>query len=161
MSQRPTYEGGPCKHCGGTTRYRKSRKCLFSSRSDHVVVTEKRRASWRAWYHNNRDENFLAHKREYNHTYWNSEKGQTYYENNKWKYTAARSRRRAALLLATPSWANSEAIKKIYEHCPPGHEVDHIVPLQGELVCGLHVAENLQYLPSFDNRSKGNTFVSH
>lgn len=39
-------------------------------------------------------------------------------------------------------------------------EVDHIIPLNNELVCGLHVWENLQLLSVGQNRAKGNSFFT-
>jgi hypothetical protein len=36
------------------------------------------------------------------------------------------------------------------------HHVDHIVPLQGRMVCGLHVWNNVRVIPMLDNISKGN-----
>tara|TARA_R100000900_G_C3294745_1_gene156478 strand:+ start:60 stop:755 length:696 start_codon:yes stop_codon:yes gene_type:complete len=51
-----------------------------------------------------------------------------------------------------PVWADKEAIAKIYKNCPEGYDVDHIVPLVGETVSGLHVPENLQYLPWWVNQ---------
>jgi hypothetical protein len=62
---------------------------------------------------------------------------------------------------ANPPWVDREVIKAIYLGCPPGHHVDHIVPLngitpEGYPVCGLHVPGNLQYLPIEENRRKGN-----
>ena len=66
---------------------------------------------------------------------------------------------------ATPQWADMEAIVAIYderaritEETGIMHHVDHIIPLKGETVSGLHVHTNLQILPMFDNLSKGSNF---
>lgn len=69
------------------------------------------------------------------------------------------AKRRAAKLKRLPSWADTKAIEDMYANCPPGYEVDHIIPLQGELVSGLHIATNLQYLSIEENRSKSNKFT--
>lgn len=63
---------------------------------------------------------------------------------------------RARKLQAIPKWANMEAIKQFYDNCPEGHHVDHIIPLAGKDVCGLHTLDNLQYLPATENLRKGN-----
>lgn len=69
----------------------------------------------------------------------------------------------AKKLNATPVWADLERIKHKYEfarmmekYTANKYHVDHIVPLQGESVCGLHVVNNLQILLAGDNQSKGN-----
>jgi hypothetical protein len=53
----------------------------------------------------------------------------------------------------TPPDADLKLIQKIYEECPAGYEVDHIVPVSKG---GLHHQDNLQYLPMSQNRRKGN-----
>jgi hypothetical protein len=65
---------------------------------------------------------------------------------------------RADRLHRTPPWADLEAIKEFYMNCPSGHHVDHIIPLNGKTVSGLHVLENLQYLPAAENIRKKNKF---
>lgn len=76
---------------------------------------------------------------------------------------AATARRLAAKLQATPRWANLAEITDIYREARRlsdatgiKHEVDHIVPLKSPLVCGLHVACNLQILTKRQNRRKWN-----
>lgn len=78
------------------------------------------------------------------------------------------SKRRARKLQATPKWLSKEQTKEIRqfytdaEECEwlseGGLHVDHIVPLQGKNVSGLHVPWNLQILPGPENCSKGNRF---
>src|SRR5690606_27884095 len=62
--------------------------------------------------------------------------------------------------MATPPWSDRSLIQKIYSAAKslPGYEVDHIIPLFGELVCGLHVPSNLQIVPKRHNRKKSNKF---
>lgn len=69
------------------------------------------------------------------------------------------AKRRANKLNATPKWADLQRIKEIYDNCPEGYHVDHIIPLQGYNVCGLHVETNLQYLTEKENLSKGNKLL--
>jgi hypothetical protein len=77
---------------------------------------------------------------------------------------ANKARHRAAKLRATPAWANRDEITAIYKTSialGPGFHVDHIVPLQGKTVCGLHCEANLQIIPSSVNISKHNRHWPH
>ena len=71
-------------------------------------------------------------------------------------HRSIQAKRRAAKLQSTPKWANLDKIKNIYDNCPIGYHVDHIIPLQGKYICGLHVENNLQYLTASENASKKN-----
>lgn len=68
------------------------------------------------------------------------------------KNRSTRAKYRAKLLAQTPPDADLKAINEFYINCPPGHEVDHIIPISKG---GLHTLENLQYLTISENRSKG------
>lgn len=82
---------------------------------------------------------------------------------NRDKRNATSARRKAAKLRATPKWVNWKKVRAIYTQAKrlqdftgvPMH-VDHIVPLQGENVCGLHWEGNLQIIPASENCAKFN-----
>lgn len=66
---------------------------------------------------------------------------------------------------AMPSWADKDAISAVYSEAKrleqldgvPRH-VDHIIPIKGKNVCGLHVANNLQVLTAAENLEKSNQY---
>ena len=90
-------------------------------------------------------------------------KNRTY---DKEKANALKHKRRAMQLNALPSYANLKTIRrkfrvaKIMSSLGVGkYHVDHIIPLQGKLVCGFHHEDNLQILKAKDNVSKNNSFI--
>jgi len=87
--------------------------------------------------------------------------GAEYRKQNPGKELAKSRRYQLAKKNSVPPWltkAHVDEITRIYENCPEGYEVDHIVPLQGKNVKGFHVPWNLQYLTVADNRSKSNKY---
>ena len=75
------------------------------------------------------------------------------------RYAAAK--RRAIKKLAMPSWADTAKIKAIYAQAQAsGMEVDHIVPLNNPMVCGLHCESNMQLLTPTENARKNNKFFA-
>lgn len=87
---------------------------------------------------------------------------------NKARNAANSNRRRLAQLRATPAWVTAEDERSIWlmydiasalgvVHGQPFH-VDHVVPIQGKTVCGLHVPGNLRVVPATVNRKKYNKF---
>ena len=73
---------------------------------------------------------------------------------------ARQAKYKAAGLRAIVPWSDLEKISEYYSKCPDGYQVDHIVPLQGVSVSGLHVLDNLQYLTKEDNLKKHNKFIA-
>lgn len=74
--------------------------------------------------------------------------------------------RKAHIKQATPIWVNKNKLYEIYKNRltlsnETGiiHHVDHIYPLRGELVCGLHVPENLQIITAAMNMEKSNKYT--
>lgn len=108
----------------------------------------------------------------------NNKKSRTYTKNNKDKISKAKkiyrkdnsekinalgAKRRASRLNATPSWSEISEITKLYtkakeleQETGTKYHVDHVIPLQSDKVCGLHVLANLQILEASENIKKGN-----
>jgi len=78
------------------------------------------------------------------------------------------SMRRARMLLASPPWLSDKDKRDIREKYNLAkrkerqdsvkYHVDHIIPLMGRGVCGLHVPWNLQVIPATDNVKKSNLY---
>jgi len=87
-----------------------------------------------------------------------------WYESNKHIRAASTAKRRAVIKQAMPTWLTPkhiEEIKDIYKLASTQKmQVDHIVPLQGKNVCGLHVPWNLQLLSAKDNLTKSNKVLN-
>ena len=150
-----------CGHCSKdiTATHFNTRYCSEECRrvvgraleTNHPDYHERRRECSHNWARKNRDKVLTS-----------SDK---YRQANKPYYAAQRAKRRAAQLERTPPWSNQSDIEGMYklaarlsELTGVLMEVDHIIPLQGELVSGLHVATNLQIIPRSTNRRKGNRY---
>lgn len=130
---------------------------------------EARKAIVRKSYQNNREA-----KLEYSAKYRAENKDKykvwvkEWVERNRDLDRAKNARRRSAKINALPNWLNEDQKKQIdsvYAHAKEcemltgdKYHVDHIIPLQGKNVCGLHVPWNLQVLPADINQSKSNKF---
>jgi hypothetical protein len=92
-----------------------------------------------------------------------AKRGAAYKQANRGRYTAHQRKRDAVRLKAMPAWADPKAIAAVYREAARltretgvQHDVDHICPLQGKTVCGLHVDYNLQILTHVENMRKHN-----
>lgn len=107
-------------------------------------------------------------RKDYNNA--NKNKVKVWSKKSRMKHPATQAaqlaKRRAAKLLATPKWLTKEhytEIKQFYIEAKELQwlseerlEVDHIIPLVSDFVCGLHVPWNLQILPKSLNVKKSN-----
>lgn len=172
--------GRPCKHGHISDRYVMSGSCVdcLSAFGAQAHIKEKSRVRARVWSSDNPGE---AKRRTL--TWRKANPGKQAEYNREWRLrhvdasrlasrisskrtrqdrphvkSAAEALRRARKASGTPLWVRSSEIRLIYQACPKGLTVDHIVPLKNESVCGLHVPWNLRYLTATDNSRKRNAF---
>jgi hypothetical protein len=133
----------------------------------YKLNSDKIKASTKAWKAKNPDR-----KRELNREYKKRNKAKVnantklYKQRNRGVTNANTAKRRAALLQRTPKWLTPLDFThiKLFYDCAADmtkvigidFEVDHIIPLQGELMSGLHIASNLQVITAFENQAKNN-----
>lgn len=152
-----TYMGTPCIQGHDGKRYVRNGDC-FECRK---IAKRKKTPSgniWRAgysreYYKKNRDK-LLARQKKWRAT-----------ERGKAIEREKRAKRRVLENQRTPSWADPDAIRCLYQEAlrktlETGivHHVDHIIPIKGKLVSGLHIETNLQVIPAEDNIKKSNKY---
>ena len=129
---------GKCKTC--QKRYREQNK---ASKSDYdKEYREQHREklnSYRNQYYKDNKEKLNAYRKKH-------------YEQNKSDYIANAAKRKADKRNQTPDFANLDLIARIYQFCPEGFHVEHMIPLKRG---GFHHESNLCYLPAQINHSKG------
>lgn len=130
---------------------------------EHVQVQRKQR-------YEEKREDLLSEKKDYYKK--NREKileyKSAYQKIHRHKKNAVEAKRHTSKLQRTPSWLTQDHLdaieyfywlsRDLYLSTGEKYNVDHIVPLQGKNVCGLHVPWNLQVLPSDLNIAKGNKY---
>lgn len=90
-----------------------------------------------------------------------------HYAQNKAKVFEYSVRRARTKKQQTPVWANLVEMRRIYAQCIElntaagyiAYHVDHVVPLRGKLVSGLHVQDNLRIVSAKENLKKGTNHV--
>lgn len=147
-------------------------------------VNKEQIAGYMKQYRESNKDQISEHRKQYYET--NKEQYQQYYEankkrfaeyqkqyceNNPTKINARNAKRRATKLNATPNWLTPEEIQQIEDFYKEAqalklatgqdYHVDHIVPLQGENICGLHVPWNLQILEASENIRKSNKLLEN
>ena len=150
-------------------RKRNKDKLLVESRKRYQENREANLANKKKYYQENREQIRAKQKKHYDENRCRVlESNRQWRKKNPDKARENDVRCRYRRYRAIPSWLTSEQqeqINSIYRKCRHmtmetgiQHHVDHIVPIHGVTVCGLHVPENLQILTASENCSKRNSF---
>lgn len=181
MAEITRYQGKPCKKCGGTERHRANDTCVVCQREHQKNagrwkkpdVREEKRLRASAWHtEHSSDPTWRAAQNarlvayaEANRPAVRAAKS-AYKKRNPGKNCAATVARYAAKMNRTPSWADMKEIEQFYilrdaaiELFEEPFHVDHVIPLRGKLVSGLHVQTNLQVLRGEENERKNNKYI--
>ena len=158
------FTGVACKRGHLSERYSNSGHCVQCD-NERIKPIEQRQKAIKNYYENNAEKCAEATKK------WKQKSGKGYayvkasIARNPSLMRFANAKRRAAKMKRTPNWLDSVdwlEIQSIYKYCSAlrsvglDYEVDHIVPLQGSNVSGLHVPWNLQVITGAENSAKGN-----
>ena len=136
-------------------------------RKNYVENPDKEIARKKKHYEDNRDRYLALKKKHYAENRDEiAARKKKYREDYPEKNAAKAAKYNAAKLRRIPSWSNEadlKAIKKIYARCRRinkltgvEHQVDHVIPLQGKNISGLHHSTNLAIIPAALNGSKYN-----
>ena len=93
-------------------------------------------------------------------------RNKVWFAKNKDKRASYQAKRKATILQRTPPWdpdahliiAKYQLANMLSKASSIEYHVDHIIPLQGRKVSGLHVFSNLRVIPGSDNVKKSNKF---
>lgn len=160
-----------CKNCSNNfnkNSYYKNKDLVLKKHAEYRINNKSNIVKSSIIYYKNNKDKILNSSREYyqNNSEHVRNRCKNHYENNRHLYRAKSAKRRCLERRAIPPWSDLQVIKEIYkererisEETGIIHHVDHIIPLQGRLVCGLHVPNNLRIIPAKENLSKHVKFI--
>ncbi len=141
-----------CKEC--------NRSNCKAYRAKNLIKVMKKQSEWR--------KNNTGYGKQYRQKNLEKikERDRAWIENNRAKFNAIRAKQRAIKNQRLPKWADLKKIFLIYYEAKaiekktgiPQH-VDHVIPLKGKYVSGLHVHNNLQVLTAEENLTKRNYYA--
>lgn len=156
------FTGKPCPKGHIAPRLTSIQQCVECKRERVNAYNKSAKGKEKEAERRNRPDN-LAKRKEYR----DSEHGKKlrkklwseWYANNKGVVAFLGSKKRAKELRRVVEWADADVIKEIYTTARAiNRVVDHVVPLRGKNVCGLHTHNNLAIVSHEHNASKSNKF---
>lgn len=162
---------GEYKYCNRCENDQPIEDFLFANRKKGVLKSYCRscgKGLYKDWYY--RTDQRLSYRKDYykNNREKCRQSTKSWEQRNRHKGVESTNRRRERTKRATPTWLSQEqkdqvtGLYLLARDCTivtgESYHVDHIVPLKGKNVCGLHVPWNLQVLPSDVNQRKGSKY---
>lgn len=161
------FTGSSCNRGHVAKRYVSSWGCVECERIRRLNNKARIKRYLKEYYQDHREQHIARSKKYYQrNAEWLKAYIKEHRQGNQARKNVLNLQRVEYIRRATPTWVSLREIEAFYHEAQrisqetgTPHHVDHIVPLQGYSVSGLHVPWNLRVIPAIENICKGNQLV--